>query len=526
MVGILWTLACAGDKGDTAGGVEADADTDADSDTDTDSDTDSDSDTDTPGPDADEDGYGAAVDCDDTDAAVNPGAAETCGNGVDDNCNGTPDGCDWSGVTEIEGTELYDMEPGATAAREIAVCDLNADDQLDVLLGAPAAALPFTDSGAVYAFFGPITADDHTEATNWTLAGGINGARTGVSVECGDVDADGLDDVVVGAPGSGPTAGSVYLVPGGGVGSVPILDEVIGHWTGEYETDGLGADTAVLDLNGDGVTDFASVTQSGTPKAVTAAGAAYVWLGPTSGIASASVASARVYGEGADSVLGVVSTAGDLDGDGADELLVGGHDGPGFAFHSLLVFEGPMTGDTASGDADYRIGNDPFFGTASGGIAHADLDGDGFQDVVASNPTYDGNIGVSYVFYGDIVADTSASDADASIHGTAFGQMVGCAVVGPGDIDGDGNGELAVGACGDSTERVNAGAVFLFYGPFAGTLDVDAGARGGWRGDVAGGAAGTELAAGEVTGDRVLDLLVGVPGDVGGKAILVPSWNL
>ena len=79
---LLLLLACSKNGDDSAG--EADADTDADSDSDTDTDSDTDSDTDL-GPDADKDGYDAAVDCDDTDAAINPGAKETCGNGADDN---------------------------------------------------------------------------------------------------------------------------------------------------------------------------------------------------------------------------------------------------------------------------------------------------------------------------------------------------------------------------------------------------------------------------------------------------------
>jgi hypothetical protein len=528
MVGLLLFLACAKDGDDTAGTNEADADADTDADTDTDSDSDTDSDTDTDiGPDADKDGYTDDVDCDDDDAAVHPGAAETCGNGIDDNCNGTPDGCDWSGEHELEGIEIYDMEPYAAAATEIAVCDLNGDEQLDVILGASLAALPFDDSGAVYAFFGPITADDHTEATSWTLAGGVTDALTGWSIDCGDADGDGMADVVVGAPGHVPSAGVVYLVPGGGIGSVPILDEAVGHWTGEYDHDQLGGDAVMLDSNGDGLADFAVANGGATSGEVTQSGATYLWLGPSTGSASADDASARLYGEGAESLYGSIGSAGDIDGDGDDELLVQGPGSLGPSTSALFLFEGPLSGGMTRSDADAMI-DDPTgqgFGAVSAGIAHADLNGDGLSDLIASNTSDDWSTGVVYVFRGDIHGDTNVAVADAKIYGTVEEQNIGCAIVGT-DIDGDGSGDLALSGCTDSLGGTYAGAVFLMYGPFAGTLDVDADRQAELYGDTPGGSAGYDLAAGDVTGDTVLDLLVGVPGDVGGKAIIVPSWNL
>ena len=527
MVALVLALACKGGNDSVGDETDADTDTDSDTDTDTDSDTDTDTDTDVE-PDADKDGYAADVDCDDDNASVHPGAGEICGNAVDDNCNGAPDGCDWSGENELDGIVIRDSEPNATAASEIAVCDVNGDGLLDVILGGPGAALPFDDSGAVYAFFGPITADDHTEATSWTLAGGVGNARTGAALDCGDVDGDGLADVVVGAPDETPGAGSVYLVPGGGVGSVPILDEAIGHWTGEYADDQLGADVVVLDSNGDGLADFAVANGSTTAKEATQSGATYLWLGPTSGTGTSDAAAARIYGEGASSLYGVIGSAGDIDGDGDDELLVQGPGSLGPSATALFLFEGPVGGEMTRSDADAMIDDTTGdgFGAASAGIAHADVNGDGLADVIASNPRDDGSAGATYVFRGDIHGDTTTAVADATISGTVGEQGAGCSIVDVGDIDGDGLGDLALGACTDSLGGTYAGAVFLMYGPFAGAMDVDADRQGELYGDTPGAVAGFDVGAGDVTGDGVVDLVVGAPGDAGGKAIIVPSWNL
>jgi hypothetical protein len=524
MVALFLALACT-EGSDSAGGDEADSDTDTDADSDTDSDADSDTDTDTdtdPGADGDEDGYTADVDCDDADPAVHPDAKETCGNGQDDNCDGASNGCDWSGLIELDGIELFDEEVEEWAGREVAVCDLDGDDQLDVFLAAAGASAPFGSAGAVYGFFGPIVADTNTGLADVILAGGVNGAWTGWALECsGDNDGDGLDDLVVGAPGESARPGDVYLVPGGTTGPIEIADAAVGHFSGEEDDDYLGYDVVTLDNNGDGLMDFAAAGGGNT----------YLWVGPSSGVDTADVASARIYPDGAASLYPVVGSAGDVDGDGDDELLV---QGPGIVTkksagaHALYVFEGPLGGGILSSDADAVIddGSAYGFGEASTGIAHADLDGDGLDDLIASNMKHDWNTGVTYVFFGDIDDDTSTTVADAKIYGTVEGQAAGWAIAPPGDVDGDGNEDLALTAAQDSLGGKRNGAVFLFYGPFAGNMDVDADAQVEWYGGDYGGNAGWDLAAGDVSGDGAVDLVAGVPWADGGKAFVVSAWDL
>jgi hypothetical protein len=525
IVALFLTMACTGGS-DSVGGDETDADTDADSDSDSDADSDTDTDTD-PGSDGDKDGYTADVDCDDTDPAIHPDAKETCGNDVDDNCDGESNGCDWSGTIALGGIELFDNETNAYAAREVAVCDLNGDGQLDVILGAAGAAAPFGSAGAVYAFFGPIAADTNTKVADMTLAGGDAGAWTGWAIDCsGDVDGDGLADVVVGAPGQMARAGDVYLVPGGTTGATEIADAAVGHWTGEYDHDYLGTDVETLDSNGDGLTDFA-VGRGSTPDEATQYGGAYLWLGPASGVDTADVAPVRIYGEYGSAFYSVVGSAGDVDADGDDELLVQAPI-PKSSNYALVMFEGPLSGGLTMSDADATIADntEQGFGSSSSGITHADLNGDGFGDLVASNTRHDSNAGASYVFFGDIDGDTSTAVADAKIYGNTDDQVTGCALTSPGDVDGDGADDLVVTGCLDSLGGKYSGTVFLLYSPFAGNMELVKDAQAEWFGTDYKGGAGYDVAAGEVTADGVVDLVVGVPWADGGKAVILSSWDL
>ncbi len=471
---------------------------------------------DTSSVDADNDGYDAGVDCDDDEPSVHPGTKEWCGNGIDDNCNGTSDGCDWSGVSELAGTTISGDDDDYVGFA-LAVCDTNGDGQADVITSAYG---PNGFAGAVYSFYGPIEDTMTVASADSTVEGTAAGVFAGSSIDCrGDVEGDSAADLLVGEPGDawGAFSGAVHIVPGGGTGIGSIVDEATSIWTGEYAGDRLGHEVRAIQLDDDAF-DEVIATAVGTPGNRTQYGMAYVIGSPTGDTRSIDGASAYVYGTEADIVSATAGNAGDLDGDGLEELALAGY---GAAYAAVFVFHPPLAGALSLSDADVRI-NDTAFGLAYTGLAHADLDQDGHDDLLVGNP-YAASIGVTYVFYGEIVGDTTTAEADVRIMGGNEGfQQSGSAIASPGDLDGDGKGEILIGA-------EQGGGLYLHYGGDEGTYNLREDARAAWSGTWPYAYAPLSLETGELTGDGVVDFAIGASwagDDYQGAVVVMPSFDL
>jgi hypothetical protein len=524
----LMVAAC--DKGDdSASATEADADTDSDSDTD--ADTDSDTDTDNP-LDADDDGYETDVDCDDGDGTVNPGASEICGDGKDDNCNGAADGCNWSGDHPLEGITLSTDEHDAALGYATAVCDANGDGQADLVISA---ANSNGYAGAIYVFYGPVVADRTVDEADYTLEGRAP-MFAGAWLDCrGDIDGDGAADLIIGEPGdlsfgSGKSfPGTVYLVPGGGTGTASLDDEASSAWTGIYENDYLGYGVVVLDESGDGTDDIA-VSALGTGKEPTNYGATYIIDGPTTGTQSIDAATASFTGTGANYQQPPdIGNAGDLDGDGADDLALGGT-GSGYGA-SVIIFQGPLTGVVTGNDADIRIDDTiAGLGWLPASMGHADVNMDGRDDFFVGNYAWDDydHRGAAYVFFGNIAAERTVLDADLRLYGNKDDEEASTAIVSPGDIDLDGMDDLVIGAGNAGAGLSGSGGAYLFYGAPAGVYNLGKDAQAAWWADISKAHAGVALAVGDVTGDRVTDIAISVPFSDADQSsvILVPVFNL
>jgi hypothetical protein len=362
----------------------------------------------------------------------------------------------------------------------------------------------------------PIRIDPILTAAVWMIEGNQVGALLGSSVAgVGDVNGDGFDDVAISGPGTdgpqGPATGavSVYLGSSLGLGFGPdvVLDG------GPLEMD-LEVVTGAGDVNDDGYADLLA----GSPACDAGgggAGAASLYLGGPLGLAS--TPSWTVQGNQAAAQVGWdVSTAGDVDGDGDAEILVGA---PGYSRGQLregvaMVFLGSTQGPSGGAplvfveDADW-IGEadqgEAFFGQT---VAAAwDVNGDGYGDVVVGAPYWDGalapNDGRVFLYAGSAAGLRSAPLWSAT--GLTTGVHLGEEVAGAGDVNGDGFSDLAFGMPAWSLPGPSAGRVQVYYGALSGPAALP-----DWtlEGANAGDNFGYRLSpAGDADGDGFADLL-------------------
>lgn len=180
-----------------------------------------------------------------------------------------------------------------------------------------------------------------------------------------------------------------------------------------------------------------------------------------------------------------VDVGGDVDADGLDDLLVSalGADENGNTTGSTYVWTTGVATGGAIEDARLRIDGDTS-GNWSGyqALFLPDADGDGAAEVLVSTVVVacsdsSGQPGSVGVFLGSRTGTVDFSDADALWESSNAGDRFGCALASPGDIDGDGTPDFAVGAGGNDEAATNGGAAYLFGDPLAGGTDSSATTR-------------------------------------------------
>jgi hypothetical protein len=349
------------------------------------------------------------------------------------------------------------------------------------------------------------------------------------------VNGDGFDDVILGAPGDRPEgsapnqspydAGAAFLFHGPLVGEVTTADahaKMVGQVSEHGWEDMAGYAVAPAgDGDGDGLDEFL-VASPGFAVDGERRGRIHALGNDLVGEVSLAATTPAILGENTNNVGGFagfgVAPAGDVDGDGNDDLLVGDtadSTDAELAGAAYLVL-GPVVEDVVLSDAAAKLTGEDERDYAGQALAPAgDVNDDGYGDFLVGAPNVGGGgTGRAYLIHGPIEGVRSLSESEARFLGEASGDYAGGAVAGGGDLDGDGNEDFAIGAPdAESTGGHQAGAAYVVLGPVAGDFElVDADAR--LFHEQQYGSVGLSLAmAGDVDGDGSADLVVGGHGD-------------
>jgi len=390
--------------------------------------------------------------------------------------------------------------------------DFNGDGVADIIIGAPYADSRIGQIAVIYGGSSSTLSQGNfdvssLDGSNGFLISGLSSSLySGYTVSgAGDMNNDGYDDVIISVQYYNSLSGISYVLYGGAsVGNSGSFDlddfttgpdgiTITGDDTYDYSGDSLGGG---FDFNNDGYDDIIIGAWGADGTYEYSTGSAYIVfggesmtdvdLGSLNGVNGFVMSGEDEYDYTGESVSG----AGDINGDGYDDIIIGTYGGA----KSYVVFGGSSVGSSGSLTLSSLSGSDGFviisasgtnFGYSVSGAGN--MNGDDYADIIISAPYATTSVayeGKSFVVFGSSTIGSSGTidttDLDGSngftIKGDDYASYSGWAVSNAGDVNGDGYADVIIGVpyASPNTDDTSAGLTYIVFG----------GNRVGWSGNI------------------------------------------
>ena len=461
-------------------------------------------------------------DCDDGDAAVSPDAQEVCNDLVDNDCDGTHAPCGWPPETDLDEADVVisGSEAGDHFGRVIqGGIDLTGDSVADLVVSAPGLDDGGSLQGAVYVFAGPISASLSVADAAATLTAPADENSVALGLDIVTIKSLGLAPAELVVVTTSGQAASFRAPLIGGL-DVGDADDIYLDGATEFANSVFAPGDINNDLNPDLILGHSAASSDGVDRH----GAARLFHRDEDGNVDDASPAATWLGDNAGDELGEYVAGADVNGDGFDDVIVSatGWDAPFQDAGAVFLFLGPAPA-TSLGDANgIRLGEASGDGCGTGLTPTHDLDGDGVGEVLIGAPLNDrvGTDGGSLYLVDDFALVSESSISTASAIVSGESTDDLIGVIsGIGDFNGDRRPDVVVGAPASDALVTDAGGACVYLDGFSGANSL-ADCPIWLHGTVEGGLAGFDLFADDLDRDGLADLALGVTHPSGGETAL------